>query len=197
MRAERREIRDLLRQLTPEQWRQDSLCAGWTVRDLVAHLVAWDELLLYRTRREHAEVFAKFAALYATSFASMRLLNYRLQRRTRDLDPPALTRRFAGDDGAHLKWLFDGTNRAAHLAEYVIHHEDIRRPLGLCRTVPSDRLATGLEGILRLPGVRASAWWRLRRARVQASDIDWVRGRGPVKRMTGEAALMWLAGRTA
>lgn len=120
MRGERRKIRDLLGQLTPEHWRQDSLCAGWTVRDLVAHLVAWDELVLYRTRRDHAEVFAKFAAVYATSFASMRLLIDRLRRRTCDLDPPALACRFAGDDGAHLEWLFDATNSAAHLAEYAI-----------------------------------------------------------------------------
>lgn len=197
MRAERREIRDLLGQLTPEQWRQHSLCAGWTVRDVVAHLVGWDEVLLYRTRREHVVVLAKFLALYATSLASMKLVNHRLQWRTRHLDPPALARRFAADDGADLRWLFDWTNPTAHLAEYMIHHEDIRRPLELRRAVPPDRLTAALDGVTRLPGVRLSAWWRLRRTRLEASDTEWVRGHGPVQRMTGLAALMWLAGRAA
>jgi uncharacterized protein (TIGR03083 family) len=197
MRAERREIRDLLGQLTPAQWRTASLCAGWTVRDVASHLVAWDELLLYRTRREHAVVLTRFVALYATSFASMKLLNHRLQRRTRHLDPDALARQFAADDGADLKWLFDGTNPGAHLAEYVIHHEDIRRPLGLRGTVPPDRLTAALEGVTQLPGLRVSAWWRLRRTRLEASDINWGRGRGQVQRTTGSAALIWLAGRAA
>ena len=197
MRAERREIRELLGQLTPDQWRQGSLCAGWTVRDVVAHLVAWDEALLYRTRREHVAALAKFAALYATSAARMKVVNRRLQRRTRELAPRALARRFAADDGADLKWLFDGTNPAAHLAEYVIHHQDIRRPLGLRHTVPTDRLVMALRGVAQLPGVRVSAWRRLGHTRVEVSDGAWARGRGPVRRMTGEAALLWLAGRPA
>jgi uncharacterized protein (TIGR03083 family) len=167
------------------------------VRDLVAHLVGWDEVLLYRTRREHVVLLARFAALYASSLASMERVNRRLQRRTRGLDERALADRFAVDDGADLKWLFDGTNPAAHLAEYVIHHQDIRRPLGLPRAVPSDRLTTALEGITRLPGVRMSAWLRLGRTRVEVSDAAWARGHGPVRRMTSEAALMWLAGRPA
>jgi len=30
--------RGLLEQLSDEEWRQPSLCAGWTVRDVAAHL---------------------------------------------------------------------------------------------------------------------------------------------------------------
>lgn len=35
---ERRDLADFLETLTPEQWQQPSLCAGWTVRDVVAHV---------------------------------------------------------------------------------------------------------------------------------------------------------------
>ena len=38
-----RDLRRFLGGLRPEQWRQDSLCAGWSVRDLVAHVVGWME----------------------------------------------------------------------------------------------------------------------------------------------------------
>lgn len=36
--AERRRLTGLLEALTPEQWATDSLCRGWRVREVVAHL---------------------------------------------------------------------------------------------------------------------------------------------------------------
>src|SRR4051794_40079860 len=95
---ERRDIRELLGQLTAQQWQHDSLCHGWSVRDLAAHLVGWDDLLLYRTRREHVRALLRFSALYVGSLASMSLLNRRMQRRTRCLDAAELVRRFGADD---------------------------------------------------------------------------------------------------
>ena len=197
MRAERRDIRRLLEQLTPQQWAQDSLCSGWTVRDLAAHLVGWDDVLLYRSRREHGIALFRFVVLYGTSFGSMTVVNRRIQRRTRHLDTAALAACFGVDDGADLKWLFDGTNPGAHLAEYVIHHQDIRWPLGMPRHPEPDRLIGALEGIRQLPGVRVHAWWRRRRETLEATDIDWRGGRGPVHRMPGESILMALAVRNA
>ena len=197
MRDERRDLRDLLQSLTPEQWSCDSLCAGWTVRELVVHLVGWDDLLLYRTPREHRRALMRFSTLFATSLGSMTRFNRRLQRRVGELGPAELLRRFEADDAPDLKWLFDRTNPGAHLAEYVIHHQDIRRPLGLAREIPPERLVAALNGVTKLPDVRLSAWRRLRRRRWEATDVDWQRGRGSIVRAPGEAILMALAGRTA
>ena len=36
--AERTRMASLLEGLTPEQWGADSLCAGWRIREVVAHL---------------------------------------------------------------------------------------------------------------------------------------------------------------
>ena len=36
--AERTELADVLDGLTPEQWDEPSLCAGWRVREVVAHI---------------------------------------------------------------------------------------------------------------------------------------------------------------
>jgi uncharacterized protein (TIGR03083 family) len=196
MRDERRDIRQLLSQLTPEQWQHNSLCGGWSVRDLVAHLVGWDDLLLYRTRREYAMVLLRFSALYAASLANMNRLNRRIQRRTRHLGTDKLARRFGADDGEDLKWLFDRSNPAAHLAEYVIHHQDMRRPLGLPREVPADRLIAALDGVTKLPSIRWPAWPQFRTKRYEATDVDWSRGHGRVTRLSGETILMSLARRT-
>ena len=43
-RSEREDLRDLLSGLTPEQWQVPSLCAGWTVHDVVAHVLSYEEL---------------------------------------------------------------------------------------------------------------------------------------------------------
>ncbi|HZQ85833.1 MAG TPA: maleylpyruvate isomerase family mycothiol-dependent enzyme [Acidimicrobiales bacterium] len=170
MLEERRAIRALLETLTPEQWATPSLCAEWTVRDLVAHLVAWDDLIIYRNAREHRRALVRFMWLYAVSFASMRRLNRRLNAPLDGVPVAELLRRFGAEDDPGLRWLFDGSNPGAHYAEYVIHHEDIRRPLGLAREVPADRVAAAIEGARRLPGVRLHA--RRRRPQDGAPSLD-------------------------
>jgi uncharacterized protein (TIGR03083 family) len=195
MREERRDLRRFLEGLTAEQWRLDSLCAGWSVRDVVAHLVGWDDLLLYRSRREHLHALLRFSALYAMSLASMTLVNRRIQSRTSGLTPGELLRRFAAEDSPELKWLFDGTNPGAHLAEHVIHGLDIRHALGAPRHVAADHLVVALNGVTKLPGVRWSAWRQLRRRRWEATDVDWRAGRGEVVSAPADAILMTLAGR--
>ena len=41
---EREEFTQLLAGLSPQQWEQPSLCEGWRVRDVVAHVLSYDEL---------------------------------------------------------------------------------------------------------------------------------------------------------
>jgi uncharacterized protein (TIGR03083 family) len=196
MRDERRDIRNLVQQLTPEQWQADSRCEGWTVRDLVAHLLAWDDLLMYRTRWEHVRLFNRFMVLYVTSAASMARLNRRLVARGRQRSIDDLRHQLGRDDSPDLKWLFDGTNPGAHLAEYVIHRHDLARPLGLPCAAPTERMIGALNGVTNLPGVRLRARWLLVQRRWQAIDADWSRGRGPRINALAEEILLALAGRT-
>lgn len=41
---ERNDLADLLETLTPQQWATASLCEGWTVRDVVAHVVSYEDV---------------------------------------------------------------------------------------------------------------------------------------------------------
>lgn len=43
-RQERLDFAELLVSLTPAQWNSASLCAGWSVRDVVAHCVSFEGL---------------------------------------------------------------------------------------------------------------------------------------------------------
>jgi uncharacterized protein (TIGR03083 family) len=195
MRDERRDLRQFLTTLSPEQWQTASLCRGWTVRDVVAHMVAWDDLLLYKTRGQHIRALLRFLRLYMRSFGSMALLNRRLDRVVADTTAEELLQRFGADDSPDLKWLFDGSNPGAHLAEYVIHDQDIRVPLGLERQVPPDRLVAALEGVGNLPSVRLGVWIRKAGRRWTANDVDWSAGRGTSTSESGQAILLRLANR--
>ncbi|MGH3741155.1 MAG: hypothetical protein ACRDT1_07475 [Micromonosporaceae bacterium] len=68
----------------------------------------------------------------------------------------------------------------------VIHHQDIRRPLGTPRQIPADRLYRALRGTLIAPPV--GAFWRARGLRLIATDIGFTTGRGPEVRGAGEAS---------
>lgn len=179
-RAERADLADFLATLTPDQWQAQSLCTGWTVKDVVAHVVSYEELgvlavsgRFVKGRITHANQVGvdEFAHL-----SESELLNYL----NGHLDPSGLTARLGGMIG-----FVDGT----------IHHQDIRRALDRPRNIPADRLSRILPLLPANP--RLGAGRRIRGLRLRATDVDWVHGDGPEVAGTGEALLMAMAGRPA
>jgi uncharacterized protein (TIGR03083 family) len=94
------------------------------------------------------------------------------------LTPRGATARFGGRVG-----LVDG----------IIHHQDMRRPLGMQRPIPAERLLHALPFAVTAPPLRG--FWNARGVRLVATDLDWSRGKGPEARGEAEALLMVLAGR--
>ncbi len=86
-----------------------------------------------------------------------------------------------------------GLGGAIALTDGLIHHQDIRRPLGLPRAVPGERLRPALRTALLAPTPLGVV--RVRGVRLVATDLDWASGRGPEVRGTAEALLMAVAGR--
>ncbi|WP_345410792.1 maleylpyruvate isomerase family mycothiol-dependent enzyme [Actinomycetospora chlora] len=179
-REERAELADLLAGLAPEQWDAPTLCAGWAVRDVVAHVIGYDAMGL-----------GGFAANLAASGFRPDRANQRAVDALRDHSPAGLVelvRRYETPHG--LTAMFGG--RIA-LTDGAIHQQDIRRPLGLPRTIPADRLREVLDYAMVAPPVGASS--RIRGLRLVATDVDWSRGSGPEVTGPGEALLMAAAGR--
>jgi len=79
------------------------------------------------------------------------------------------------------------------LVDGMIHQQDIRRVLGIRRTVPAERLQAVLDYARYAPAVRGT--WRARGVRLVATDVDWSHGSGQEVRGPGEALLMAMAGR--
>jgi uncharacterized protein (TIGR03083 family) len=177
---ERADFADLLDTLSPQQWGEPSLCAGWTVRDVVAHVVSYEGLGATGLAKRFLQGRLLPDRVNAAGLAASRARTpEELVRVLREhVVPSGLTAGFGG--------------RIA-LTDGLIHQQDTRRPLGLPREVPVDRLRVALPFALTAPTVRGI--WNVRGVRVIATDVDWSSGRGPEARGSGEAVLMAVAGR--
>jgi hypothetical protein len=82
------------------------------------------------------------------------------------------------------------------LAAYLIHHQDMRRPLGMPRSIPPEWLRGVLDWLVSLPAIpTVGSPARAKGLRLVATDAGWSRGEGPEVSGPGEAVMMALAGR--
>jgi len=187
MLEESRDLATLLDGLDHAQWHAPSLCAGWRVKDVVAHMAVGHSMSVLAfgaaVARHRLSVDATSLAL-ARSFADRHS-----ERQVLDLfvagtsGPPRASARFVP-----VHELF---------TDHLVHHQDIRRPLGLHREIPSGRLLAALESLPRLSS-RIGSRKRMSGLRVVASDVEFDSGaRAPELRGPAEALVMTLTGRRA
>lgn len=178
---ERHELLDLLRGLTPEQWRARSLCDAWSVRSVAVHVVSYDAL-----------GWAQLAATTVRARGSVSRANQALVDRHADLDADgvvALVERHL-----HPTGLTAAMGGAIALTDGTIHQQDIRRALDLPRSIPGERLRPALDVALGAPTLPARG--HARGLTLVADDLDWRHGSGPEVHGPGEALLMAVAGRS-
>ena len=176
--AERTDLADLLETLTPGQWEAPSLCEGWRVRDVVAHVMSFDGVsLLGMFRRAIRGRILHINQVGVDELESL-TTEQLLHRLRAHLRPQGLATILGG--------------RLA-LLDVTIHHQDIRRPLGMPRQIPAERLRWVLGASLCSPELPA---WRLARGiRLTPTDLDWTHGSGPEVTGPAEAVLMAITGR--
>lgn len=178
--AERAELADLLISLTPDQWDAPTLCADWRVRDVVAHMFSYDELSPLGTvgRMVKGRMVSGGPNALGTAAYADRTPDQLVALVKDHLRPRGLTAGFGGRIA-----LCDGT----------IHHQDIRRPLGLPRDIPGNRMHAVLEFAKTAPLIHSKK--RIAGLTVAATDLDWRTGDGPLVEGPAESLLMALAGR--
>jgi uncharacterized protein (TIGR03083 family) len=170
-----------LESLTPAQWAEPSLCPGWDIHDVVAHLV--DSAKTTRLSFLRRLIAAKFdfdkdnangitreraAAPEAT------LAEFRRIREATKTPPAAL---------------------ATRLVEVIVHGEDIRRPLGLLRSYPIESIEPALRYQLKTGISLGGGKERAAGFRLQASDSRFMHGSGSQVKGTSLALLMAISGR--
>ncbi|HTY31490.1 maleylpyruvate isomerase family mycothiol-dependent enzyme [Mycobacterium sp.] len=179
-RAERADFADFLATCTPQDWEAPTLCSKWSVKDVVAHVISYEELGAAGLVKRFAKGWVVRANQVGVDEFAALSPEQLLEFLRNHLTPKGLTAGFGG-----MIALVDGT----------IHHQDIRRSLGRPRTVPEDRLRRVLGLVPGNP--RLGAGRRIRGLRLRATDVDWSHGRGPEVTGPGEALLMAMAGRPA
>jgi uncharacterized protein (TIGR03083 family) len=182
---ERLRMAELVESLKPGELNTPSLCAGWTVHEVAAHLCSpWHlgaRRILpavvrhgFRVHRANAELVRELAGgLTADEIGRELRANARFV-----FDPPVV-------------------GPLGQLTDLQVHGQDICRPLGLTRDLVPERMLPSLEFLLSAKA-RGSfvPRGRLDGLRFIATDLDWEGGQGLlVVRGSGEALLLALTGR--
>jgi uncharacterized protein (TIGR03083 family) len=179
--AERRELAAMLGELTPEQWNAASLCSGWRVREVVAHMT-----MPFRMSPP------KFLAEMLRDFGNVNRMADRVARRdAAELSPAELLACLR--DNVEHPWRPPGGGEAGALSHDVIHGLDISVGLGLDRRPPVERVGMVL-GNMREKNV-AFFGVDLSGVRLEATDLKWTMGEGAPLRGTAQDLLLVVCGR--
>jgi uncharacterized protein (TIGR03083 family) len=181
--AQRTSLTALLDDLADDEWQQPSLCAGWTVRDVAAHLTMQqlglrDELRMLRKWR-----------------GSMDRTNEHVVRlRAAELTTGQMIAAIRGMIGSRRHNF--GVTPLETLTDILVHSQDIAIPLGRRLDMAPDAAAAATSRNLSmrvpppLPSVKTVARFRL-----TATDTTWSAGEGPEIRGPMAALLLVCCGR--
>jgi len=177
----RRGLADVLDGLTAEQWSAPSLCEGWTVAHVAAHVT-----MPFRYSS------GRFALELLRARGRFHVLSNRIAARDATLPQAELAAVLRAS--AEHPWKPPGAGWEAPLTHDVVHGLDITHPLGIADDVPADALRVVLDGLvsprsLKHFGVATEG------VAVRATDFDWTAGEGrPLAGRANDLVLL-LAGR--
>ena len=175
-------LADLLAAASQAQWDTPSLCAGWRIREVVAHLTT--------PARYSQEAF--MAELSACDFDFGRLSN-RIAARDAELSTPELVANLRSQI-LHRWTPPDGGQRGA-LNHVVVHGLDITVPLGAPRVTDDDTLRVVLDD-LTLGAVHQHFGAVIDGRHLEATDLAWSYGAGDTLRGPAHEIVLALCGRT-
>ena len=179
--AEFAALADALEPLGPDGWSADSLCAGWTVAHVVAHVTM--------AARYPADRFA--AELSADGYDFTRTSD-RLAATDATLPPTALVADLRSDTMASFAQ--PGGGMAGSLSHVVIHGLDVTVPLALGRVGADEAAAVVLDQLVAT-GERTVFDVDTAGLALSATDLDWTHGRGTPVVASGAELILALAGR--
>jgi uncharacterized protein (TIGR03083 family) len=177
--TERAWLADLLESLPDAAWERGSLCAGWRVRDVGAHLTF-----------SHARVRDVMWPAIRTGLRYNPMINY-----------AALHSRLTNEEIVRTLRHFVGSRRKAPmvselepLLDILVHTQDICIPLGVDHPMPLDAAAAVANRVVTLRGPMR-LWEPPRAQRLIATDTDWSYGSGVEVHAPIQTHLLTLTGR--
>lgn len=176
----RRGLAEDLEGLTARDWRSPSLCPGWNVEHVVAHLTA-------------AASTTQLAWLRSIILSGFRpaVHNERRLREHLGKDPAETLARFRAVIASTVA---PSKDLAAYLGEVLVHGEDIRRPLGIPSAVDVDA-ATQVAEFYASRDFAVNSKSLVSGLHLRATDGGFEYGRGPEVVGPTLALVMGMAGR--
>jgi uncharacterized protein (TIGR03083 family) len=179
--AERARLVDDLAGVPDAAWSTPSLCGGWTVHDVLAHLV--DTARTSRLGFARRMIAAKF------DFDGDNDLGIAREKRA----TPAAT--LDAMRAAVPLMRTPLAPRPTRLVEAFVHGEDIRRPLGIGSAYPPDAVAAALAYQVRASAAVGGGRDLVRGLRLIATDCGFTHGSGEEVRGRAIELLMAASGR--
>lgn len=181
--TERRRIADVLDDLSDAEWERPSLCDGWTVRDVAAHL----------TLQEVGLVTA-VGQMVRHPGGMNRMIRDGARRRaaapTGEL--VAAIRGMAGSRRHNV-----GVTCRETLIDALVHGQDIAVPLGRAHPIPPAAAAAAATRVWERKGWPFRARTRFDGLRIVATDTAWEVGSGREVSGSMQSILLLLTGRAA
>jgi len=180
---QRRALAAMLADLDEDEWSHPSLCAGWRVREVAAHVISSPAMTI------GPMVTAVTGAGFRYNHMVDREARRRAQRPVADILAD-----YATYDGSRRRP--PGTATLDPLIDVLVHTQDIAIPLGRHHAASPEAAA------LALPRARRVAWifgtsGFVRRHRFEATDAEWSAGKGELVRGTAQDLLLTITGRRA
>lgn len=180
---ERAELADLFESLTARQWTYPTLCEGWTMREMAAHLsigsrIGMGSVLVafVRARGDFDRVVDATARRDAARPPTELIADLRAAASSRCLAP--------------------GQSLTNALLDVLVHGQDVRVPLGIEWPMPRPAAVLAADDTWHR-AFPFQARRRLRGYRFVATDITWSAGEGAEVHGPISALLMLLTGRHA
>lgn len=180
--AERKALATDLQALAEAQWATPSLCTGWTVRDVLAHMTA-------TARLTPPQFIGKFV-LSGFNFASVQAKGIEAEKG-----------RSPAETLANFTSLVNSSNHPpgpndTWLGEVIVHSEDIRRALGIRHAYPIDA-AVQVANFYKNSNLLIGAKTRIAGVKLRATDANWSNGDGPEASGPIVSLVLAMTGRTA
>src|SRR4051794_15290335 len=177
--TERAALADILESLPDQDWHQPSLCEGWSVRDVAAHLTF-----------SHARVRDVVWPAVRTGFRYDAMIRYAAVRSPLTHEQIVTTLR--GFVGSRRRAPF--VSELEPLLDILVHSQDICLPLGIEHPMPVDAAVAAADRVLSLRGPMR-LWNPPPGVRLVATDAEWASGNGPVVEAPIRSHLLTLTGR--
>jgi uncharacterized protein (TIGR03083 family) len=188
--GQRRRVAALLDGLTADQWRHDSLCEGWSVLDVAAHLTLQQLTVADAVR---------FAVRHPSLVRDVnRVIHESARLQAAALTPEEIVAAIRDMVGRRRHNV--GVTRYETLVDILVHGLDIAVPLHLELEVAREAAAVAAARVRSFDGRGRNRVFRdipLRAYRLVATDTEWVSGDGPEIRGPIAALLLLVTGRPA